>query len=257
MRARDTVALALILLTASAEGAPVVYEGGDPGAGPGDAHPNTTAAGASFDAAAVALGTLQRIDFESLPLGSFTSMTLAPGVTATLSNVLGPSGIRNDDVNLLRGYNTTAAGAQFLRVNPSPSTAPILTLTLAFDRPIVAFGTNIVGLGDTASGMPGTRGWLHVNFDDGQPQSIAVTGQEPGGVQFFGFTTADTPISEVRIVLDGWPTDDVHSFDDIRYVESPLVPEPATLALLSLGALGSAAIRRRRVASSRARQLPG
>src|SRR5688572_15345031 len=64
-----------------AQAAPTVYSGSDNGAGSGDARPNSNTAASSFDTAASSLGSVNVIDFESAPLGSFTNLVVAPGVT--------------------------------------------------------------------------------------------------------------------------------------------------------------------------------
>lgn len=79
--------LALALVTAPAHAALILYTGADNGAGSLATAPNSTAAAAAFDAAAADLGTMRTITFETSPLGAFSSLAVAPGVTVTGANV--------------------------------------------------------------------------------------------------------------------------------------------------------------------------
>src|SRR5262249_50700595 len=61
----------------------IVLTGRDPGAEPDQPHPNSDAAAARFDGVAGMFGAINLIDFESAPLGDFSSLRIAPGLTAT------------------------------------------------------------------------------------------------------------------------------------------------------------------------------
>src|SRR6516165_7425670 len=88
--------LALALVTTPAHAALILYTGADDGAGSLASAPNSTAAAAAFDAAVAVLGTGNTITFESSPLGTFSSLAVAPGVTVTGANVNGnPQSIVN------------------------------------------------------------------------------------------------------------------------------------------------------------------
>src|SRR5207253_167038 len=85
--------------------------------------PNSIAAAASFEAA-VAAGTEHTITFESSPLGLFSSLAPASGVSLTGTNVNGyDQSIVNTTSNInitppctnaSCGYNTTSGGSNFL-----------------------------------------------------------------------------------------------------------------------------------------------
>jgi hypothetical protein len=120
-----TKSIAVLFLIAlagvPASGALVVFSAQDTGAGPGDPHPNTLAAAASFDAAAALLGGISLITFESAPLGAFSSLTVAPGVSISGANF---NGADQQILNVpdfppnpsLGGFNTTVGGAQYADV---------------------------------------------------------------------------------------------------------------------------------------------
>src|SRR4051794_15989976 len=96
------------LVTCPVDAAIVTFSGIDPGVGPTDPRPLSNAAAASFDAAAGLLGPSTLINFESAPVGGFTSLLVAPGVTLTQTG--GASTIANAPVATpasLYGFNTT------------------------------------------------------------------------------------------------------------------------------------------------------
>lgn len=59
----------------------VPFSGADPGVGPGGLCPGLDATAAGF----VASSSTSLITFEAAPIGNFTTLTVAPGVTATLA----------------------------------------------------------------------------------------------------------------------------------------------------------------------------
>src|SRR5437660_7756977 len=115
---------AFALVTTQAHAGLTLFTGADDGAGSLATAPNSVAAAASFDAAAAALGIKNTITFESSPLGLFSSLSLASGVTLTGTNVNGnDQSIVNTTSNInitppctngLCGYNTSAGGSTFL-----------------------------------------------------------------------------------------------------------------------------------------------
>ena len=211
---------------------------GDNGAGPEDARPNSNAAAASFDGAAGILGPVSIINFEDQPVGNFSSLMAARGVTITLGNTSSEAsgGIAaTDDVKL--GYNVTGNGSKHLRVVPIIEAGKV-TVNFTFDIPVQAFGTYLTGVG-TANGD------LHLLFNDGTNQDFSITGYANGGVQFAGFISKDAYITSVTMELQNITSDsrDIFGIDDVRYVYTP---EPATLLLLGLGARLCLRVRRGR-----------
>jgi hypothetical protein len=81
------VAVALVLGVAPAHASLIILSGADDGAGSLATAPNSVAAAESFDAAVAALGIEHTITFESSPLGAFSSLALASGITLTGANI--------------------------------------------------------------------------------------------------------------------------------------------------------------------------
>jgi hypothetical protein len=118
------VAVALVLGAAPAHAALITFTGADNGAGSLAAAPNSVTAAGNFDAAVAALGIERTITFESSPLGAFSSLALASGITLTGANINNNAqsivnttaniNITPPFLNAACGYNTTAGGSQFL-----------------------------------------------------------------------------------------------------------------------------------------------
>lgn len=226
-------AVACCLFTFSiSSGAIVTYQDFDGGVGPGQPTPNSDLAAAAFDADAGAIGTINLIDFETGPSGSFTSpRPIAAGVVAHPLGLSSGSGIVSITGDNIVGFNTTVGGSRYLRVNPGGSNSGI---RLQFTEPIHAFGAYVTGLG-TANGD------LTAQFTDGSWVILPIVGQEDGGAQFYGFTNEGVAISSLFIRFQG-AAGDVFGLDDIRYVA---VPEPASWLLATLGILGLVVVRAR------------
>lgn len=231
---------ALGLSSAPASAGVLTFEGQDAGAGPTDPRPQTDAAATAFQAAAGLLNPTQAITFESLPLGQPATdgvpLAVAPGVAVTLQGAdhNPPTGynfgVTQSPNDVLTGYNTTPGGNQHFAFAPQLNVGTA-SLIFTFDTPIQAFGATITGLG-TGTGN------LHVLFDDGAAHDILITGSTLGGAQFFGFTDPKTFISSVTFQFQGVTggSRDVIGVDDVLF--APSVPEPTSLVLAMMGALG-------------------
>jgi hypothetical protein len=218
----------------------VTFIGEDLNAGPGNPTPNSNAAAASFATAAGLIGNIATINFESAPLGSFTSLVVAPGVT--LGAVA--SGSINNTPNLsfptLDGFNTTPGGANYVE-----STGRIMTFT--FSQPVQFFGAWLTGL--QLNFLQDT-----VTFNDGTAQSINTletgTDGSHGAVNFVGFTDAGKSITSVTITSGSGTGGDFIGIDDVSYqTAASSVPEPASLGLVVAGLLGLGFTYRRRQAN--------
>lgn len=205
-----------------------------------------------FNNAASALGAVNLIDFENLPLGKFSTLEIAPDVTLTLSNVSEfNDGIAKDTTLKSLGFNTTPNGEKFVKFDTpfiSLNTQITSNATFSFADPIQSFGTNITAL-DQAPGIQ-----LSFLFNDGTSQSIPVVGASPdasSSSQFFGFTDPNKHISSVTVQqrytnvelvggLFGTSNYTV-GIDDVYYVKS--VSEPSSfLSLLALGVIGGCSV---------------
>jgi hypothetical protein len=229
-----TGAIALTLLAITASAGPIVFSGTDPGANDTDPRPNSIAAAASFDAAVLALSQTDNIiTFESATLGAFTSLTVAPGVTLTGSDVGdGPQTIVNAPTgspDSLFGYNTTASGSRFASFFGG-------TMTFTFATPVDAWGAYFTGV---------QLGGETITFNDGSSQTVGIP-NVGSGAEFVGFTDAGQSISSITINVGG----DIVGMDDVRYSgpgSGSSVPEPATFGLFGIALAGIGILRRRKM----------
>ena len=207
-------------------------------------HPVSAAAAASFAAAAGLIGTVSTVTFEGAPLGSFSSLSAAPGVTVTGTDFNGNNQTIRNTSNFpvaptLDGYNTTSGGANFVEMVGG-------TLTFTFATPTQFFGAYFTGVQNF---FPGED----VTFSDGTSELINVpeasTSGSVGALDFVGFTDAGKSISSITINA-GSPAagfDDI-GVDDVSY-QGPisLSPEPDSVVLVITGCLSLAAAVRRRL----------
>jgi hypothetical protein len=236
------VCLAMLVLESSLHADIVTFVGSDGGAGSADPRPNSSAAASAFDSAVAAIGTITIIDFESAPLGSYSSLEVVPGVIMNAASV--PSGFTFGVVDApvgtpdrIWGYNTTAGGMQFASV-PGNTSAP--SIEFQFSQGINAFGAYISGLQGTVVGTQ------TVTFFDGSSQQIFIP-QLSSGIAFVGFTDAGKEIAQVRIYVAG----DTVGIDDIRFGRAAAIPEPGPLAVLGFVMAWSGVTRPGRRANSR------
>ncbi len=186
---------------------------------------NSSAAAASFDTAAALLGNVSIITFESAPVGSFTSLTVAPGVTISgTTRDLGDQSINNTfDATFpsLDGYNTTSGGANFVEMLGG-------SLVFTFATPTQFFGAFLSGVQDFVQDT--------IAFSDGSSETINVpetgTSSDVGELAFVGFTDAGKSITSIAINAGTNGFDDI-GVDDVRYRSVPSgVPEPGSVVLL-------------------------
>ena len=162
------------------------------------------------------------MNFEAAPLGFFTSLGVALGVTAESVECVKPEQQRHHEYS--RGRDTwlqhNSRSPDFLFGSCRSSNSGTVTLSFAFNDPIQAWGLYITGLG-TANGN------LYVVYNDGTAQSHSVAGDFTGGSLFFGFTDAGKSISAVVIELEERYRRHaryVFGLDDMRYVADTTPP---------------------------------
>ena len=225
--------LALLLSAAfTAAASPITFTGQDNNVQPGGSHPNASAAAAAFDTAAAAIGPESVITFESAPLGSFSSLNVAPGVTVTGTNY---SGGNQQILNApdfpgfppVGGYNTTTGGSQYADMQGG-------TLIFTFTNPTQFFGVYLTGI--QTNFFQDT-----ITFSDGTSETIDAPGvgttSSVGALDFVGFTDAGKSISSVTITASqaGVGGYDAIGVDDVRYESAAVTPEPNSFVLLLSG----------------------
>jgi hypothetical protein len=224
-----------------ASAALVTFSGEDIMPTPSSPHPVSAAAAASFDSAVTALGGGSLVTFESAPLGSFSNLTIAPGVTMNGSDFNSANQTIRNTSNFppapqLDGYNTTPGGANFVEMIGG-------TLTFSFTTPIQAFGAYFSGIqtnffADT------------ITFSDGTSQTLPIPGagtsSSIGALDFIGFTDVGKSITSVTVNAGSPPNgSDFIGVDDVRF-QAVRAPEPASLAIFGTALAGFGLIRRRR-----------
>jgi hypothetical protein len=219
-----------------ANASPITFVGEDLQPNPGPTvRTNSDAAHAAFVAAASGIGSISTITFESAPLGAFTNLTVASGVTMNGTDDGGnPQTIRNTTnfppAPSLDGSNTTSGGSEFVEMLGG-------SLVFTFAQPTQFFGVYLTGV---------QTNFFHdtISFNDGSAESITLAGagtsSSMGEIAFVGFTDAGKLITSVTITA-GVPGSgqDFIGADDVSYqTASTAVPEPATLTLTALGLAG-------------------
>lgn len=194
---------ALGTCASTANAAPVTYSGVDAGAVPGNPHPNSDAALAAF--LAVAPNTTLE-----------TFETINPPFRVGFGAILADTPNGGNPVNLY-GFNTTAGGRWYISLSGG-------SFTLTFNQAIDSFGAYLTGVQLPTNVLITAAGAF-------QPPSPSN-----GGVQFFGFTTFDQPITTISFSSGS----DIIGIDDVRFhyaASATAVPEPASWAMF-IGGFG-------------------
>jgi len=178
-------AIALAVSGGVANATITTYSGVDDGAPVGGPFPLSDAAQASFLAAA---GPVTTATFEGLPVGFYSPIAAAPGLSIALTGSdfgNGFSGVSNTTLGNLYGFNTTPGGGQFLGTS-----GDVTTLNSA--TPTHAVGTFMTGLQTVFTAS------LLITFTDTAPETLSVPIPVNGGAEYLGFTDT-TAITNVTI----------------------------------------------------------
>lgn len=110
-------------------------------------------------------------------------------------------------------------------------------LTVTFDGPVKGFGF------DTNSLM-GTEFSITINFISGPAYTNSFSVADSSALEFFGFTSDATDITSAVILGN----DSFFSFalDNFTFGPAGVIPEPSSIALAGLGALGLLGLARKR-----------
>ncbi len=236
--------IAGLMLAATAgqtHAAMVLYSASDVGASAAGPWVNSAAAEANFLGT---LGVANTITFEDQVAGFYKTFAAAPGVTVNLADTTRnfgnrASGISSDTYGNLWGFNVTSGGRKWLGF-------PESSATFTFDTAIDAFGFYLTGTQTIFSKN------ITVSFNDGTFRTLnAPINNASGGASYFGFTNAGKFIN--AITIDSGPRGDdggdLWGIDNITYGTvrtASAVPEPASLAMWGLGAIGLVFARRKR-----------
>lgn len=226
----------LSLASVQASGAVLTFTGEDLNAGPGSPHPNSTAAAGIFNANAALLGTASTITFEGVVTGSFTNLTVAPGVSISGTDYQGNKQVVMNSPSYppapaLGGFNTTPGGSEYVNVLGG-------TLTFTFATPTQFFGAYFDGV-QTAFFQD------FIQFSDGTSQTVnfpgAGTTNSIGAWDFVGFVDPGALIASITINAGPSSGADEIGVDDVRYQTTANTPEPSS-AFLVLAGFGSFAL---------------
>ncbi len=242
--------LQLFAMFSSAQAAPAqLFYGFDAAAGPGGPRPNSDAAQLQF-LSALDANTIGVETFENLNVGSIETQTLQfPGTTVT-------GAIANLDpgaTNLVRdaaepgNFVFAINGSQYLRSLTATSTG---YFELTFSSPQNGIGFYGSGVSDYA-GFGGNITPIQLTLDGASPIDILnvnPTSVPYQSINFFGIVT-DTPFTTVRLYNSG-PLFDGFGLDDLTVGRLEPVPEPSSLALVTVAMVFAGAYLQRQFRST-------
>jgi hypothetical protein len=222
----------------------ITFYGIDLGAELGDPHPNSDSARAAF-LAAMPAGVVAGVeDFEDNPLGGGAVGVTFPGsgVTGTITPL---ATLFAEVSQTLRVGEFPVSGLNYYRTGTRGNSA---FFDLEFSTPVTAIGFYGTGFSNY-QGAPRPIPPIRLSIDGGPP--IDTVNVDPrtitdSSVNFFG-VISDTPFTRVRLINPAGADNDGIGVDDIivGHFAPAAVPEPGSLLLAGVGAVGVAAARRR------------
>ena len=224
-------AIVLWAATFAFAGSITIFTGSDDGASTSGPWPNSSAAQASFLAAA---GPTTLVNFENVAVGFYSPVVPNSTVSIALNAPNfgnGFSGISNTTIGSLNGFNVTPGGSQWLGVAKGSA-------TFNFASPVHDFGLWLTGVQTIFTST------FTLTFNDGTAETLNLPINVNGGTSYYAFTDSASfsSITITNLSIDAWGIDDV-SYSAI----SSTVPEPTSLMLLGSGVVGLAGLLRRKL----------
>ena len=219
-----------------------LFLGQDDGAAVTGPFTNSSAAEASFKAAAAAYGVVKTETFESATVGTLSPLVLADLTITTSAPNFGPnfSGVNTGTLGNLYGFNVTPGGKQWYGFPNFTATSALFV----FNSPTNSLGVWLTGIQSVFTAS------IKVELIDGSQESFFLPVNGNGGAQFFGAVSGIAFTKVLAIQTNNAGVADAFGIDDISF-NSGVVPEPATWSMLiaGFGLVGFAARRRRSVTS--------
>lgn len=245
---RGLLLISLLAVAGSSQAIQIFAFGQDAGVAPGSPFANSAQSQRDYLSFAAAYNSVSALNYEFSALGAgVTAYSPLAGVTVSMTNADAAfSGVKNTDEEQL-GWNTTMFGSKHLRFAANFN-ANDAYVSFQFGSLINSFSTLYNGQQNDFPGDFSMEGFKNGVSVWGMSQSKPAPVGNLTGVGHLGYFTDESAMffDEVRFYSRGdrSNTRDVIGLDDAFFTYCQTVPEPATMAVLGLGA--AALLRRRR-----------